>query len=37
MTNFQIGIIAAFVILAVIGVLAFAGVGGFGKDGEEKL
>lgn len=35
MTNFQIGVIAAFVIFAVVGVLAFAGVGGFGGKNKE--
>lgn len=31
MTNFQIGIIAVFVVLAIVGVIAFAGVGGIGN------
>ena len=35
MTNFQIGIIGVFVVLAVVGVLAFAGVGGFSQDSDE--
>lgn len=35
MTNFQIGIVAVFIILAVIGVFTFAGVGGLGNKEEE--
>lgn len=34
MTNFQIGIIVAFVVLAIVGVLAFAGAGGIGNKGD---
>ena len=35
MSNFQIGLIVAFIILAIVGVLAFAGVGGIGEDKNE--